>query len=798
MGLASLDSALSGLKVYQQQLDVVSNNVANVGTEGYTRKILPQSSQVVQGKSIGVLGETIVRNVDLRIQRDLWTQVSSVNFYDVQNTYLSRIDQFHGDPSAETSIASSVSKLQDTFAALANAPDDQFSLTDVVDQAKNTAKKINDLSDYITTLRNDAQSEADVTVTSINDLLGQIAELNSQIRFAQAGGRTTAAVEDKRDQAVSNLAAKIDISTYKRGDGVLVVQTRQGVELASDRATPLVFRPTPLSPTTAYPDTSAGIYVGDPVKNTNAIDITQAGLGGQLGGLIELRDYAFPKQMAQLDELAHKLATRFDQQGLKLFTDSAGGIPADTPPDPSTDPPTSVPYVGFSSKIQVNDLVLNDNSLIQKGTYGGSLATGATDVVRRVIQYTFGNVNYQTATNEDAATSVDIQAAATGGTTLQDWLGLRAQSTLTSSADLSNYASVADIVTAGGNSVFGTAPNETDTFTLRFDDPDIGSGPYDINVDLRNVPTSGSGAAQDLVNYITSDANWANVVADFGASASVGANGELVLKSGGDIEVSASATQPMSDTGFAFVGLGPGKAEAQDPYFDVQVGNAKQQRITINPGDTETDLLAKLNAVDGLSAQIDANGFLSLRPGNSSTDPDFGGDIKIIGGPFETSAATLGGTAAGRSSLNDGVNIVNALFGTYQDLGGGVYEGYSPIVDVPYQSETQAGSGKYVAFRENYLGPQADTQTEITNTLTLKDFSQKIVNEASQELALVQSRKDDESTLKDLLNQKFLDDSGVNVDEELGHLVTVQTAYSAAARVISAVDDIFKELLSVV
>jgi len=211
MGLSSLDSALSGLKISQAQIDVISNNVSNVGTEGYTRKILPQSTQAVNGKSIGVVGETIIRNVDLRVQRDIWTQVSNIAFYDVQSSYLERIEQFHGAIDANISVASEVTKLQDSFAALANAPGDPFLLSDVVDQAQDTTKKMNDLADYYLSLRNDTQDNADVVVQSINDLLTQIAELNSQIRFSQASGSTTAATSDSRDIAVAVLSANVSI-----------------------------------------------------------------------------------------------------------------------------------------------------------------------------------------------------------------------------------------------------------------------------------------------------------------------------------------------------------------------------------------------------------------------------------------------------------------------------------------------------------------------------------------------------------------------------------------------------------
>jgi flagellar hook-associated protein 1 FlgK len=41
-----------------------------------------------------------------------------------------------------------------------------------------------------------------------------------------------------------------------------------------------------------------------------------------------------------------------------------------------------------------------------------------------------------------------------------------------------------------------------------------------------------------------------------------------------------------------------------------------------------------------------------------------------------------------------------------------------------------------------------------------------------------------------------LNERGVNVDEELSMLIVVQTAYAAAARAVSAADEMFDELLN--
>lgn len=798
MGLAGLDSALSGLKVYQKQIETISVNVANVGTDGYTRKILPQVSQSIDGKTVGVLARTIVRNVDINLERQLWTQVSGVGFFDVQKTYLERIDQFHGDPSAGLSVAAEMTRLREAFVALADTPEDRFLLANVADQAADTANKINQLANFITTLRNDAQSEAKAVVDSINDLLIQIGELNQQVRFAKASGNTSAAIEDSRDIAIKELSSLIEISLFSRGDGVLVIQTSEGAELVGEQAKQLTFRTSQLSPDNYYPPSAAGVFIGDPLTQPDTIDITQRNIGGRLGGLIELRDVIFPKQTAQIDELAQKLALRFNAQGVRLFTDPSGSIPADTPPDPTVNPVVPVDYVGFASRIQVNSAIANNNRLIQQGTYNASLPPGSNEIISRILEYSFSHVNYLMAENPVTADSVDIRAAATGATTLQEWLGLRSSNTLSGAVDLTAYTSIASLVAAGGTNVFGQVGTETDTFIVRFDDPDIGGGPYDVEIDLRTVAVSGSGAVQDLINHITADADWANIVADFGASVSTGANGELVIRSRGDIEILAAPLEPLSETGFAFLGFKEEVQEATDPYFDIAVGNNSLERIYIEPTDTEVELLAKLNAVPGLAARIDANGFLELRPGGSFTSPDFGGDIRIVGGPFETGAATLAGTALGRTTIDDEVNITSALFGTYEILPGGAVNDQSPLQEIVYASETAVGSGQYVSFRSANLGPGTTVQTNVAGATTLEDFAQKMINQHGQELNLISERREDEETLRGLLEKQLVDKSGVNLDEELGFLIVVQTAYAASARVINAIDQIFQELLEVV
>lgn len=805
MGIASLDAALAGLRVSQQQVNVISNNVANAGTPGYTRKLLPQSSMAIEGMTIGVRAETIIRNVDLNLERNLWTQVSAVGELDVQQSYLSRIEQFHGAPDAELSVAAEVARLRDAFSSLADSPEDAFLRASVVNQAVDTADKINDLSNLISTLRNDAQNDMISTVNRANDLLVQVADLNDQIQDNIINGQSTAVLEDKRDDAIKELSGLIEIDTFVRGDGVMVVQTNRGAELATNMAKQFYFDPSPLAATSYYPDSAASLYIGDPNADTSAMDITTLSPGGKLGGLITLRDVTFPKQMAQVDELAHKMALRMEAQGLRLFTDASGSIPADTAPDPTAGPPPlAVEYVGFSAEIQVNQAIINDPSLLKDGTYGATLESGSNEVLRRVLEFGFGSVAYEQAENLDTATQVDLLN--TGGVDLQNWLGLYSSNQILGGRDLSSFASVADLVLSAN----GALDDPNDQFQITFEEPRTGLGPTTITVDLSVADTfAGATAADQLVAHINNEIALSGVPAGLNAVASVGPNGEIQIDTRGSYEIDSNfGATGIGDAGLVFLGLsdsGGVPVEPADPYFDVQVGNNNPVRITLEPGDTDVELIARLQTVPGLAVDTTnfaLDGTLRLRPGTDFDNPDFGGDIKLTGGPFDTQGAAYGAPPATtiRAAIDDGANIVSALFGTYSVSGTSILD-FSPVNDVNYGSEINGSLPAPIpalSFRQDLLGPNADISTGIIGSNSLIDFAQKIVNEHSQESILVSSRIEDEDSLREALETQFLNDSAVNIDEELGNLIVAQTAYSASARVLTAVDELFQELLNAV
>jgi len=467
--------------------------------------------------------------------------------------------------------------------------------------------------------------------------------------------------------------------------------------------------------------------------------------------------------------------------------------------------------VGFASVIQVNQNIQNNVTLLQQGTYTSDVAipTASNEVIRRVIEFGFGTVNYQQIEGD---TDLNFVGPATD---LQTWLGLTSTNNVVQGIDLSDFPQIDDGV-PGGNDIadalqeyFPNWPNQ-DQFRMTFSEPRLGLGPVTIGLDLSAagiIHPIGPGI-NDALDQIVAEINAQIALAGLppGLTASAGRNthGQLVISTSGNVTYDASSFPGgMGTDAFRALGLNEGTYVTEDPYFDIQIGNGQFHRVTIEPGEDVTDLIAKLEynpatqtGVPGLHVTFDAlTGFITLRPGidDSNGGPDFGGDMRIISGPGTTTGAINPALAA----LPSGVNVVSALFGSYTVAGPTVTE-INAVQDVAYGSETFAGSGVFVPFRRDYLGPGVDTSTRILTGQGIIDFSQKVVNAHAQDIILNDSAIADESTLRDILQERFLNESTVNIDEELSMLIVIQTAYAASARAVSAASEMFDELLAAI
>src|SRR5579871_2068545 len=78
------NSALSALKTNSAALSVVSNNVANINTQGYARRVVNQQTLTAGGQLMGVDISSVQRVVDQFLQQESLAAGGSASQYDTQ------------------------------------------------------------------------------------------------------------------------------------------------------------------------------------------------------------------------------------------------------------------------------------------------------------------------------------------------------------------------------------------------------------------------------------------------------------------------------------------------------------------------------------------------------------------------------------------------------------------------------------------------------------------------------------------------------------------------------------------
>lgn len=685
----ALGTALSGLKAAQRSLDIISSNISNASTEGYTRKILPQEALIVNGESVGVRLQSVIRKVDMALIKDLVKQISVRESVSTREAYLSRIQDFHGASDAQRSVSAMIGNLSDSFAELSTAPESSIYLQNTLTAAQRTADTFNNFSDLIGTLRTQTESDIKGAVIEVNKSLEMVADLNRRIAVLDSRGESTANLEDQRDVEVRNISKYMEVSSYVAENKKLILMTKQGNALADETAHTISFNSSNVLPGSYYP---GGGLNGLTVEG---VSIELGNLGGMMGSLFEMRDKTLPTYEAQMDELAQKMAERFDQLGLRLFTDENGSVPA------STTPPAPVSYVGFAGRMRVNEDIIADPSLLRSGTKGQSVQPGSSEMVRKISQFAFSIYAGQQGTGT-ANISAGTVFAATG---------------MTQSAQLVGTMDITDYTPGLDDAPNITAPS---SFNLT-----IGATAYAININPGDT-------AADLVNNI--NAAVGSPVADLNGL------GQLRLNTTDSITIGAGT---LGAAGLADLGLAAGTTPAQNPTIRVQVGTESAVNIPITPTMTGADLVTALNAVPGLTAALGPGGELVVTP-------RYGGELtiqNITGQPMQALGMALG--------------------------------------NVPFSG-----------FRQTGLGPDGTLSTGLVSNAGVSEFARSAVTAQSQDHSLVSTQLEKEVSFYDTLSKRNSDQTGVDIDQELSELIRVQSAYSAAARMITAAEKMMDELMA--
>src|SRR5579863_9715327 len=134
MSLAlSLQNAVSGLQAAQANLGLISSNIANAQTPGYSRQLLPQ--EAIDNGDLGgggVRTGVAERVTDQVLNSNLLTQNSLTSSASTLSSYFARVQDLFGTVSNNTSLNASLSNFTSSMQTLAATPEDTVAQSNVI------------------------------------------------------------------------------------------------------------------------------------------------------------------------------------------------------------------------------------------------------------------------------------------------------------------------------------------------------------------------------------------------------------------------------------------------------------------------------------------------------------------------------------------------------------------------------------------------------------------------------------------------------------------------------------------
>lgn len=307
-------SAITALKTNSAALGVVANNVANLNTPGYARRIVNQQTLSAGGQLMGVDIATIQRVSNQFLVQEQLAASGAASQFDTMAGLFSQLNGLLGSPGDNQSLATQLTNLASAFATASQAPTSSAGRTGVMNALNSLAQTFSNVSNTITSLRSQVDQQAVNSISSTNTLIKQVYDLNNQIRAAAASGNgQPTALIDQRDVVLGDLAKVMGIKTSTNADSSVNVSTTDGVNLVSNTYAQLSYSGTAQN----------GSYNSITVQDINPANGQTIGSafaldphldGGSLKGLIDMRDQVLGGLSQSLGNLAQHTALAFNAQ----------------------------------------------------------------------------------------------------------------------------------------------------------------------------------------------------------------------------------------------------------------------------------------------------------------------------------------------------------------------------------------------------------------------------------------------------------------------------------------------------
>jgi len=356
-----MDVGRRSLANSQTALQTTAHNIANKSTEGYSRQRVDMVTNEPVGEGrlrlgMGARASQVNRTNNEYLEKQIEHEGNQLGYQSSKSEMLGRVEQVYNEQ-VNKGLNHSLGNFFNSFRELSNNPESLATRTQVKESAEYLAKDFNRVNGQLKEIQNDADFRISLKVEEINQTTREIASLNQKIQTVELNGTPANDERDRRDLLVKQLGEKVSIKSAEGKDGQLAISVAgTGVLVSGHSQRDLMVAATPGRD--GKREGNLDVFYKS-TENSTPVNITKQIKGGELGGLIEVRDAVVNDFIGGMDELAYKLAEEVNMAHVQGYDRSGrtGNVFFETSPGQD----------GAAENLKVSDVIANDVGRIAAG-----------------------------------------------------------------------------------------------------------------------------------------------------------------------------------------------------------------------------------------------------------------------------------------------------------------------------------------------------------------------------------------------------------------------------------------------
>lgn len=366
----------------QTALQTTAHNIANKSTEGYSRQRVDMLSNLPVGEGklrigMGARAGAVNRTNNPYVEKQLEREGNQLGFFESRADMLGRVEQVYNEQ-VNKGLNHSMGNFFNAFRELSNNPESLATRTQVKETADNLTKDFQRVTNQLKEIQRDADFRIATKVEEINQITKEIANLNEKVQAVEIQGITANDERDRREQLVKELGQKINIRYAEGKDGAINITAGNTALLVSGYSqVDLKVGSTPANNGKA--EGNLDIFYQS-TENSTPVNVTRQFTGGEIGGLLDVRDEICNALIDNMDVLAYSLAEEVNHahvQGYDRNGRSGNLLFAHLGMD----------YRGAAERMAIDESVANDVSLIAAAGQPGAPGDNRVANILSGLQY---------------------------------------------------------------------------------------------------------------------------------------------------------------------------------------------------------------------------------------------------------------------------------------------------------------------------------------------------------------------------------------------------------------------------